>query len=133
MKGRLGRVAALVLAVLLIGTVSLSCKNSVAPTTPPTAVAPATPTASSTEAPKTTAAEPAAAPTQAQVDPVALIKARCAMCHSLDRVRAEKADADQWRQIVHSMKAKMDKRGKGTLTDQEAETIAGYLSTHKAP
>lgn len=65
-------------------------------------------------------AEPPAA---AEAPGKALLEARCAVCHDLERVQKKKADRAGWEKIVDEM------IGKGAkLEDAEREAVVGYLA-----
>ena len=52
-----------------------------------------------------------------------LVKSKCTMCHSLDRVTQANKDRSSWDQTVARMRSKG-----AVMTDAEASQIAEYLS-----
>jgi len=97
------------------------------PTQPPAqesepTAAPTLPPASPTPDPEPTA--PAPEPTTlVEVDIAVLLEERCTACHSLDRVTAKSATAEEWEQIV----ARMVSKG-AVLDDEEATLLIEYLT-----
>jgi mono/diheme cytochrome c family protein len=55
-----------------------------------------------------------------------LFEDKCSLCHTADYATDIKGTPDEWREIVIRMK---DDNG-ADMTDEEAETIIKYLSTH---
>ncbi|MDO8881091.1 MAG: hypothetical protein Q7W44_09910 [Coriobacteriia bacterium] len=69
---------------------------------------------------------PAPEPTPGEatgLDGGALLQTKCTVCHNLDRVMAEDADAVGWAAIIDEMIAKG-----AQVTDDEAAAIAEHLS-----
>ena len=60
---------------------------------------------------------------EASLDGKALVESRCTKCHDLERVKAAKKSADEWKTNVERMV------GKGAeLNDAEQEVVAKYLT-----
>ena len=55
-----------------------------------------------------------------------LVKAKCTMCHTIDRVNEVKQDQAAWEQTISRMRTKG-----AQLTDAEATEIAVYLASQK--
>ena len=69
---------------------------------------------------------PAPEPTPGEasgLDGEALLQTKCTVCHTLDQVLAEEADAVGWAAIIDEMIAKG-----AQVTDEEAAAIAEYLA-----
>jgi len=86
-----------------------------------TTVQPAPPEATPGE---TKAAEPAAPEEGKQ-----LLQQRCTQCHTTDRIKKEKqeADAEEWHKIVKEMQGKAERKKKTPITDEEAAKILDYV------
>ncbi|TAN42807.1 MAG: hypothetical protein EPN22_11355 [Nitrospirae bacterium] len=66
---------------------------------------------------------PPAAEGDEKITPQKLFEQKCSQCHSLDDPRSQRNTKAEWTQLVKRM------RGNGCdLSDDEAETIVGYLS-----
>ena len=60
---------------------------------------------------------------EASLDGKTLVETRCTKCHDLERVKAAKKSADEWKTNVERMV------GKGAeLNDAEQEVVAKYLT-----
>ncbi len=56
-----------------------------------------------------------------------LVKSKCTMCHTIDRINQANKDRASWEQTIARMRTKG-----AVLTDAEAGQIADYLSTSGA-
>ncbi len=55
-----------------------------------------------------------------------LVKSKCTLCHTIDRVNSAKKDKAGWEQTIGRMRAKG-----AQMSDAEAAQIAEYLSSQK--
>lgn len=56
-----------------------------------------------------------------------LFEAKCSVCHSIEKPLKKNFDQEKWNKVVNSMAEKMNKKGRGELTDEEKALIVGYL------
>jgi len=126
MHSNINRIRFVLMASLLVLSVFLvSCKPEATVVEPPAAAEPTQappptemPAAEATQPPPTE--EPAAIETT--LDGKALVEARCAGCHSLDRVYSAKYDQAGWEINI----ARMVTKG-AVMSDEEAQVVIEYL------
>lgn len=121
------------IAVLLLVALASACAGRVGPTVSPLSpLAPASPLLTPVEGgapspmprmtltPTVERATPSPAPA---VDAAALLRERCAVCHTLARVEASRKTAEEWDQTVTRM------MGRGArLTEDEKQALITYLA-----
>ncbi len=55
-----------------------------------------------------------------------LFEEKCSVCHSTERATSKKKSKEGWERTVKRMQKKLS----GHISDEEAEAIVEYLSTH---
>jgi streptogramin lyase len=62
-----------------------------------------------------------------------LVQEKCTLCHTLQRILVQRANAADWNHSVAGMRARMVGAGVPDITDAQAQTIAKYLAANFPP
>lgn len=116
--------------VLALTILPLGCSQTAAPPQQPTASAPSgsaegTAAATQPSAGTTASADEATGPIS-PAEVLAIVQAKCTICHTIDRVNKAKKDWKGWAAAIDHMS-----RNGASLTPRERQAVVDYLSSRK--
>src|SRR5580704_7427626 len=66
-------------------------------------------------------------------DGQALVEARCTTCHDVERIVVKRTTLPEWQHIIDRMRGQMGIQKIPDVSNQDAATIANYLSANFKP